>query len=152
MVFHWKIRFLGGVTKNKYTGGNWTACKFKGGGGLIPQCTLSQILEHLLWTPHLSRYWLYRFNQKNLYTQLPFHHLSPPTLVWNFFKVNKKMLFRCLWANFEQTSYIAHASIAYFVHYLLGWHCKTTYVWRQPLTYVTKISCYYILHLQRKIA
>ena len=65
-------------------------------------------------------------------------------------KLAIKRLFSFL-ANFEQASYIAYASNAYFVHYLLGPHCKFTYVWKQPLIYVTKISCYYILHLQEKI-
>ena len=37
---YWKIRFLGGVTKKQYIGGEfpkkgaWAVCRFKGGGGL----------------------------------------------------------------------------------------------------------------------
>ena len=34
--------------------------------------------------------------------------------------------------------------MAYFVHYLLGPHCKIFYVWKQPLICVNKIRCYYI--------
>ena len=39
---HWKIRFLGGLMKNQYRGGNclkrgggaWTVCRFRGSGGV----------------------------------------------------------------------------------------------------------------------
>ena len=34
---------------------------------------------------------------------------------------------------------------------MLGPHCKITYVEKQPLIYVTKISCYYILNDKEKI-
>ena len=61
---HWKIRLLGGFTKNQYRGGNclkrgaWTVCRFNGGlgekegvvflmGGLTPQCTLCKVFEDL---------------------------------------------------------------------------------------------------------
>ena len=36
-------------------------------------------------------------------------------------------------------------------NYFLSAHCKITYVWKQPLIYVTQISCYYILNYKEKL-
>ena len=61
---HWKVRLLGGFTKNKYRG-DWTVCQFKGGleergGGVFdgrgvdtPMDTMWSIpLMDLLWKTH----------------------------------------------------------------------------------------------------
>ena len=35
--------------------------------------------------------------------------------------------------------------------FTLGPHCKVTYVCKQPVIYVTKINCYYILNYKEKL-
>ena len=56
------------------------------------------------------------------------------------FKVNNKKIVMVPF-----TSYVVDSFVAYFAHYLLGPKCKIAYDRKQPLTCVTKMSCYYIL-------
>ena len=65
---------------------------------------------------------IYSFIEKNLNKQLPKRYFGLPKLAWNLFKVNnKKIRFVVFLANFEQTSFVVHASIAYFVHMISCW-------------------------------
>ena len=66
---------------------------------------------------------------------------------------NKKISFVVFIANFEQTSYIVHASITYFVHELTCWAYKVKLPMFQSShnIHITKNSCYFILNCKEKV-
>ena len=101
---------------------------------------------------HRSRYWLSSFIKKNLNKYFPKLYFNPPKLVLNLLKVNnKKASFVVFIANFEQTSYFPHASIAYFVHIITCWaHMVKLLMIQRSDDIWTKRYRYYILNYLRK--